>query len=120
RGSKLSLYEGGTRMPFIVRWPGRVPVGKVDDTSVICAIDFFPSFCAIAGVQPPTRVEFDGQDRSAVLLGKSSVRKGPLFWEYGRNETAFAYPKAPDRSPNVAVRDGKWKLLINANGEASE
>ena len=41
----------------------------------------------------------------------------PLFWEYGRNEKAFAYPKVRDRSPNVAVRDGKWKLVMKYRSE---
>ena len=49
------------------------------------------------------------------------IRARPLFWEYGRNATAFAFPGPPrDRSPNVAVRDGKWKLLVNADGTGAE
>jgi hypothetical protein len=43
-----------------------------------------------------------------------------MFWEYGRNETFFKYPAEPDRSPNLAVRDGKWKLLVNADGTRVE
>ncbi|MEI7731308.1 MAG: sulfatase-like hydrolase/transferase [Verrucomicrobiota bacterium] len=116
RGSKLSLYEGGTRMPFIVRWPGHVPAGRVDDQSVLCATDLFPSLCAITGVTPPKEFALDGEERSAVLLGKPAARARPIFWEYGRNTNAFAFPKGADRSPNVAVRDGDWKLLVNADG----
>jgi arylsulfatase A-like enzyme len=61
----------------------------------------------------------DGEDMSRGFFGHSVKRKKPIFWEYGRNETpAFGYPKETplQRSPNVAVRDGKWKLLVNADG----
>jgi len=121
RGSKLSLYEGGIRMPFIVRWPGHVPAGKLDEQSVIAAVDLFPSLCAIANAPLPKDVDFNGENLSAALLGKKTVKRhAPLLWEYGRNEESFFYPQGKDRSPNVAVRDGKWKLLINANGSGAE
>lgn len=121
RGSKLSLYEGGIRMPFIVRWPDQVPASRVDETSVLCAVDLFPSFCALAKVPLPEKVTFDGEDFSAALLGnKTAVRRAPLFWEYGRNTNSFNYPQGKDRSPNVAVRDGNWKLFINADGSGTE
>jgi len=120
RGSKLSLYEGGIRMPFIVRWPDRVPAGRVDEMSVVSAVDLFPSLCAIARVQLTKTERFDGEELSQALLGKPAKRRKPLFWEYGRNNESFAYPQGRDRSPNVAVRDGKWKLLINADGGGAE
>jgi arylsulfatase A-like enzyme len=106
-------------MPLIVRWPGHVPAGRVDDHTVIHAVDFFPMFCKLAEVPLPSQVAFDGQDLSKSFFGRDLTRKDPLFWEYGRN-AAFGYPKGRDRSPNVAVRDGKWKLLVNANGENVE
>lgn len=121
RGSKLSLYEGGIRMPFIVRWPGRVPAGRVDAQSVLSAMDLFPTLCAIAQVTLPQGVGFNGEDASPALLGKkSSSRRVPLFWEYGRNEVSFDFAKGRDRSPNLAIREGQWKLLINANGSRAE
>lgn len=121
RGSKLSLYEGGIRVPFIVRWLGHVPAGRVDEKTVLCALDVFPTLCAIAGATPPKEPTLDGEEMSAALLGQSGTRKKPLFWEYGRNDTAFKFPPNPhDRSPNLAVRDGKWKLLVNADGAPQE
>ncbi len=120
RGSKLSLYEGGTRLPFIVRWPGKIPAGKVDATSVLHAVDVFPTLAAIAGAGLPKRYSSDGVDISAALFGNAIERTKPLFWEYGRNDTSFKYPAAPDRSPNVAMFDGKWKLLLNADGSGAE
>ena len=116
RGSKLSLYEGGVRMPFIIRWPGHLPAGRVDDQTVLAATDLFSSLSAIAGVPLPAGIAFDGEDLSAALLGSPTIRTRPLFWEYGRNTNAFAFPKGADRSPNVAVREGDWKLLVNADG----
>jgi arylsulfatase A-like enzyme len=121
RGSKLSLYEGGIREPFIAWWPGRVPAGRVNRDTVLHGVDLFPTLCRVAGVAPPGGVAFDGEDLSAALFGKDPARTKPLFWEYGRNETAYAYPKGKEhRSPTVAVRDGKWKLLVNADGAGAE
>lgn len=120
RGSKLSLYEGGTRVPFIVRWPGKIPAARVDETSVLSAVDILPTLAAIAGAKLSDGYTSDGEDISAALLGKSFTHTKPLFWEYGRNGKSFAYPKPPDRSPNLALRDGKWKLLINADGTEAE
>jgi len=121
RGAKDSLYEGGTREPFIVRWPGHTPAGRVDEKTVMNAVDFFPTFCKLAGTVLPKNLKFDGEDMSVAFAGKSVTRKKPMFWEYGRNET-FGYPRENpgQRSPNVAVRDGKWKLLVNADGSNVE
>jgi arylsulfatase A-like enzyme len=120
RGSKLSLYEGGIRLPFIARWPGHVPASRVDDTAVMAAVDLLSTFCALGGAALPTDVTLDGEDQSAVLLGDSKPRTKPLFWEYGRNNQSFAYPPGRDRSPNLAMRDGNWKLLVNADGSGAE
>ena len=120
RGSKWSLYEGGLRLPFIVRWPGRVPAGRVDETTVLAAVDLLPSLCAIGGAALPKDATLDGADLSAALLGQTVARTPPLFWEYGRPAGPFIYPKGRDRSPNLAVREGSWKLLINADGSAAE
>ena len=58
---------------------------------------------------------------SAALFGKESARSKTLFFEYGRNTNSFAYPRAArQRSPNVAVREGKWKLLVNSDGRDAE
>jgi arylsulfatase A-like enzyme len=120
RGSKFSLYEGGVRMPFIVRWPGHVPAGRVDDQTVLAATDLFPSLCAIVGIPLPPGVAFDGEDLSAVLTGSPTTRTRTLFWEYGRNTNAFNFPEGKDRSPNVALREGDWKFLVNADGSDAQ
>ncbi len=118
RGHKLALYEGGIRMPFIVRWPGQVPAGKVDTRSVLTAQDVFPTLCAIAGAAVPRGHALDGVDASQAWRGQPLARRGPVFWEYGRNDEFFRF--GPDKSPNLAVRRGDWKLLVNADGSRPE
>jgi arylsulfatase A-like enzyme len=122
RGSKLSLYEGGIREPFIVWGPGLVKAGITNTETVLSAIDLFPTLCKLCDAPAPKGYQPDGEDLSAALLGSASLKRTtPLFWEYGRNDTSFAYPKdGANRSPNVAVRDGNWKLLVNAEGGRAE
>ncbi|MCF2501928.1 sulfatase-like hydrolase/transferase [Dyadobacter sp. CY107] len=120
RGSKLSLYEGGIRMPFIATWPGHIPAGKTDERSELHATDLLPTLSKLSGVTLPAGYQGDGVDRSAVLLGKSSLRKKEMFWEYGRNTIAYAYPKGNGKSPQLAVRSGEWKLLTSHEGSNAE
>lgn len=120
RGGKLSLYEGGLRLPFIAWGPGIVPSGITNESTVLAAVDLLPSLCKLAGADLPSGYASDGEDLSLAFSGKTPQRSKPLFWEYGRNATAFAYPKVADRSPNLAVRDGDWKLLVNADGTGAE
>ncbi|MFO1484528.1 MAG: sulfatase-like hydrolase/transferase [Verrucomicrobiaceae bacterium] len=127
RGMKWSLYEGGIRTPLIVRWPDVVPANAVNDSSVVCSVDFMPTLCALAQIKAPT-ADFDGENFSAAMRGEKQMRTKPLMWEYGRKpgeagkvKSGFPYPKEPDaKSPNVAIRNGDWKLLINADGTQTE
>jgi arylsulfatase A-like enzyme len=122
RGCKFSLYEGGIRLPFIARWPGVVRASVTDSTTVLSSVDLLPTFCKLTGAELPKGIALDGVDRSAALKGQPlAARERPLMWEYGRNEKFFGYPRQPrDRSPQLAIRDGKWKLLVNANGDGAE
>ena len=63
---------------------------------------------------------FDGEDLSAALTGRPTIRTRTLLWEYGRNTKAFNFPKGKDRSPNVALREGDWKFLVNADGSDAQ
>jgi len=121
RGQKLSLYEGGVRVPFIAWWPERIRSGLVNDRTVIASIDLFPTLANLCGAKLPADYVPDGEDLSASLIDGSPRRTKPLYWEYGRNDTSFDYPmNAKHRSPNVAIRDGDWKLLVNADGSGAE
>lgn len=120
RGSKLSLYEGGIRVPCLAWGSDLVPAGRTNDTTVLAAVDLFPTLCKVCDADLPEGYGSDGEDLSPALVGKSLKRTRPLFWEYGRNEKSFAYPKGKNRSPNVAIRVGDWKLLVNADGTGAE
>jgi len=119
RGRKWSLYEGGIRTPFIVNWKGRTPAGRVNNDTVIAAVDLLPTFCKLAGAASPANT--DGEDMSNAIRGKRQQRKRDLYWEYGRAEKGYPYPGlAADKSPNCAIRSGPWKLLQNADGAGVE
>ena len=116
RGCKASLYEGGLREPFIVRWPGHTPAGKVDDMTVISSVDLLPTFCSLAGIDPGDDLNLDGQDMSQALLGKPTLRATPLMWEYRYSP----WGRHIQKSPVLAMRDGDWKLLLNPDGSRTE
>jgi arylsulfatase A-like enzyme len=121
RGSKLSLYEGGIRVPFIVRWPGHTTPGRVDEQTVLEAVDLFPTLCAVAHASMPAGFRFDGQDMTPALDNRPLVRNQTIFWEYGRQSRFFNYPGPRyDRSPHLAAREGQWKLLVNPDGSHVE
>lgn len=120
RGMKNSLYEGGIRMPFIVRWPGKVPAGMVDGTTVVCAVDMIPSLSAIAGAELPKDYRSDGEDMSRALLGKPVERNSDLMWSFGHNEHFNKPGKVYHQSPALAIRRGNWKMLVSPDGEAAE
>ena len=111
RGRKRSLYEGGIRVPGIIRWPGKVPAGKIDGTSVVAGVDWLPTVCKLAGVAIPAVHKLDGEDVSDIFLGHSRARVTPLMWEW--RFRIFGEPF--HQSPMLAIREGDWKLLLNPN-----
>lgn len=128
RGMKWSLYEGGIRTPLLVRWPGKVPAGQINQKTVISSVDLFPTLSHWLGLKQPGGYTSDGENLTPAFLGESPVREKTLFWEYGRKPLVpgsgirtFPYPKEPQaKSPNVALREGPWKLLVNADGTQTE
>ena len=109
RGRKRSLYEGGVRLPLIVRWKRHIPAGRVDNQSVLGAVDLLPTVCRLGGAPAPDALPLDGEDVSAALRGGVHRRAKPLLWEW-----RFPIVGHPiHRSPRIAIRDGDWKLLLN-------
>jgi arylsulfatase A len=98
RGGKGTTYEGGMRVPFIARWPGKAPAERVSG-EVLTQLDLFPTIVRFCGAKMPER-KIDGKDFSAVLLGKEGAE--PV------HEAVFFYG---DGNLN-AVRSGKWKLKL--------
>lgn len=111
RGRKGSLYEGGTRLPFIVRWPGKVPAGVVNTNSVITGVDLLPTLCSLAQVGLPANYVADGEDMSGALLGTQSIRTKPIYWWF-INDVGPA-PGNYHHAPPLAIRIGKWKALTD-------
>ncbi len=114
RGRKRSLFEGGVRTPFIVRWPGHAPAGTTNDKTVITAVDLLPTLCAAAGVSLPKDYRGDGENLLAAFNGKQMIRTRPVFWEWrGGN-------REPNMWADLAVREGDWKLLMTEDGNRAE
>lgn len=108
RGRKADLYEGGIRVPAIVRWPGRVEPGSVSD-AVVSAYDLLPTVAEVAGFAVPDDRPIDGESVGAVLRGEDFERERPLYWEF-----------EDDRGFYFALRDGCWKLLADEELETVE
>jgi arylsulfatase A-like enzyme len=109
RGRKRSLYEGGIRVPFVVRWPGHVPSGRIDDTSVVAACDFLPTLCKLSGATIPSEHSLDGEDIGGILMGQSRSRQTPLLWNWRFRIAGEVF----HHSPMLAIREGDYKLLLN-------
>ncbi len=114
RGRKRSLFEGGVRVPFIVRWPGHAPAGLKNGKTVVSAVDMLPTLCAAAGVKLPDDYHGDGENLLDAFHGKEAARTRPIFWEWRGNDTE------PDWWPRLAVRDGAWKLAMTYDAQRVE
>jgi arylsulfatase A-like enzyme len=118
RGSKGQLFEGGIHLPLIV-WAPKLAAagaaGSTNDHTVLAGMDFPPTILALTGVEKPAPIAFDGRDMSEVLLGKTSKDR----------DTAVMWVRPPDRPgprgmlPDLAIRDGKWKLLVKRDGSVT-
>jgi N-acetylgalactosamine-6-sulfatase len=119
KGYKGALFEGGIGVPFIARWPGKIPSGKVDDTSLISAVDLLPTFCELGGVKLPTSYSPDGVSQVAALMGKGRAkREKPLFWKMN---SAWPIQQArPHHWVSYAIVDQQWKLVTNKDSSYLE
>jgi arylsulfatase A-like enzyme len=126
RGGKGDVFEGGVREPLIARWTSHVTAGRTDTQTVMWTPDLFPTLTQIAGVATPANAAFDGEVLSQALLGnQSQARSKPLFWNMNRGtENRHSNPNSTGAGANgqevLGIRNGNWKLLINAQGTAPE
>ena len=97
REGKGTTWDGGQRVPFIVRWPGRIPAGQVSDELAV-NFDVLPTIAARAGLTPPTDRVIDGRDLWPLLSGEKDAQTP---------HDAFFFFRGPNI---VAVRQGPWKL----------
>ena len=100
RDKKGSLYEGGIRVPGLVRWPGKTKPGSISDEPV-CGVDVLPTLCAAANIAPPTDRKLDGTSFLPVLAGETLKRSTPLYWHFNRASSTM----------KIVIRVGNWKLL---------
>ncbi len=109
RGSKSTIWEGGTRVPCIARWPGVLPVGETT-SQVGITMDWTTTFRRLAGLTADPAGE-DGIDLFPILTGKEPERERTLFWR--RKKGVIRKSVEEGR----AVRHGPWKLIEQATGE---
>jgi len=102
KGAKGSFYEGGHRVPTVVRWPGKIPAG-VDIAETMTGMDILPTFAKLAGAEVPTDRVIDGKDVSNVLQKGASTPHEAFFYYRARHL--------------AAVRSGKWKLHLVKYGQ---
>jgi arylsulfatase A-like enzyme len=97
RGRKSTMFEGGLRVPLIVRWPGRVPAGGVS-TEFTSSLELFPTFLEMAGAKPPAGVKLDGFSLLPLLANKAKTKRSEMFWHRPYTNEA-------------AARVGNWKWV---------
>jgi arylsulfatase A-like enzyme len=109
RGTKGDLFEGGIRVPFLVRWPGVIPAGTTYDEPVI-SLDILPTALAAAGCAPAASAgsqarQLDGVDLRPALSGNAAAPPHEtLFWR-------FRFPSPDPAAQKFAIRQGRWKLV---------
>lgn len=100
---KGTLWEGGIRVPLILRWPGKIPAGKTSD-QVAITMDLTASILAATGTPVPDSYHPDGIDILPILRGDAPLLERHLFWRINRTQRQ-----------QRAVRSGRWKLLVDAS-----
>lgn len=104
RGHKLTPYEGGIRVPMIVKWPGITQPNTINNQYLIIE-DIFPTFLQMASLNEEAKKSPDGISFTPLLTGKGSYETGrPIYWHY---------PNTYDQPPYSVIRKGDWKLIYH-------
>ena len=106
RANKGSNYEGGIRVPVIVKLPGSTRPGSVSHEPVI-STDFYPTILAVTGQKLRPHQHVDGMNLAPVLTGDGSLERDAIYWHYPH------YNQHPQSFPSGAIRAGDWKLIEN-------
>lgn len=104
RANKGSNYEGGLRVPVIIKWPGVVKPGSVSEVPVISS-DFYPTILGVTGLPKRPLQHLDGVDLSPVLKNQGQLDREAIFWHYPH------YNQHPSSFPSGVIRKGDWKLI---------
>ena len=113
RGNKGSYYEGGIRVPLIIRWPGVTQAGQVNKTPVTSS-DLYPTCLSAAGLPLHPAQHRDGLDLKPLLQGAQSLDREAIFWHYPH------YNQHPSAVPSSVMRKGNWKLIETFDPEGVE
>jgi arylsulfatase A-like enzyme len=112
RSGKGYPYEGGIRVPLIVRWPGHVKSGSVCG-EVATSVDFLPTLCEAARVKPPADRPIDGVSLMRVVQHQGRLGREAVYWH-------FPHYRGTDVVPYSIVRAGDWKLIKRYEGRQFE
>ena len=112
RGRKHCIFDGGVRVPFIVRWPGHTPVGRAIDDTWISAVDLVPTFLDAAGIPVPRSWHPDGVSALSALHGQEFRRGMPMMWEW-RNADCTGNDESIAGWPMLGIRLEEFMLLMN-------
>lgn len=112
RSGKGYPYEGGIRVPLIVRWPAVIEPGSECRVPVMSA-DFFPTFCEAAGARLPRDRAVDGESLMPLLTGKGRLKRDAIYWH-------FPHYRGRDCAPYSIIREGDWKLIKRYDGKSFE
>lgn len=104
RANKGSNYEGGIRVPFIIKWPGKTSPGSVSDEPVI-GMDLYPTILEATGQDLKPHQHVDGKSLVPVLTGSGAVKRDAIYWHYPH------YNQHPSAFPSGVIRAGDWKLI---------
>ena len=104
RANKGSNYEGGIRVPLIVKWPGHVHPGAVSAEPVI-STDFYPTMLAVTGLPLRPHQHLDGENLVPILTETGGLDREALYWHYPH------YNQHPHSFPSGVIRSGEWKLI---------
>ncbi|MCP9236684.1 sulfatase-like hydrolase/transferase [Lewinella sp. JB7] len=113
RAGKGAYYEGGTRVPLLVRWPGKIAPRR--DSTPVTNLDFYPTLASLTG-SPTPRHPLDGADLSSLLLHGEALAERPLYWHFPIYLELYQKTGAESRDPlfrtrpGTTLRQGKWKL----------
>jgi arylsulfatase A len=110
RGAKGQVYEGGVRVPCLLRWPAGLTGGGREFTGMIHGVDWFPTLLAACGLSCPKELAIDGIDQWPALSTGATPGAPPRFWQWNRY--------SPVVESNAAMRDGPWKLVRPAIPES--
>ncbi|MDA8527988.1 sulfatase [Opitutaceae bacterium] len=114
-GYKGTYYEGGIRVPFAIRWPGRIDAGQSSE-ALITGVDIYPTLCEIMGAPLPGQI-LDGKSILPVAQGATPDAERALFWHFPAYLQSYGQTAAEQRDvlfrsrPVSVIRQGDWKLM---------